>query len=365
MNSLNSSSAGPRTVSAARDPNLDLIRATAIILVLIYHIVGMWPVTQPTIGRVAALGRHGVDLFFVLSGFLIGGLYFRELQQRGRVDGVNFWLRRAVRTMPPYFVALALVYAAVRASRGDAFDPAYLWFGQNYEPDLPFFKASWSLCVEEHAYVAMVLGLGVLVACRVSPGPVLVGICVSSALMPWMDAAVRGQFGWAPREQATHLWYGGLAMGVLASWTRIFRKPVWHRARSACRWAWPGLLALACCMSLAGKLWQPWVPFAMACGCASALVAYADAPPLPGATAWLTRSIAAISYSTYLTHGLIIHVGRLLRSRFPQVPDVVMLCLWLVLIFGVATAFYWLVERTSIVVRDLWVPRPHDPSAAA
>ena len=358
--SIASSVAQP-SAAVPRDANLDLLRATAIVLVLVYHVVGMWPVEQPVVQRIAVLGKHGVDLFFVLSGFLIGGLYFRELRQWGRVDGLTFWLRRAIRTMPPYFVALAAVYAAVWAARREPFDTAYLWFGQNYRPQLPFFQASWSLCVEEHAYVAMVLGLGWFVARRWAVGPLLVAVCMAAAVMPVVDALVRRWGGWPACESATHLWFGGIAMGVLASWARIFHAPLWQRARSWCGLVWPLPLGLACALALAGDACQPWVPFAMACGCAAVLVAVADRAPLPLATARLTRAIALASYSTYLTHGLVIHVGRLLKMRFPRVPDPLMFVVWVALIAVAATAFYWLVERTSIIVRDRLVPRPTSP----
>jgi len=344
--------------SVPRDANLDLLRAAAIVLVLVYHVVGMWPVEQPLVRRFAVLGKHGVDLFFVLSGFLIGGLYFRELQQRGHVEPLTFWLRRAIRTMPPYFVALAAVYAAVWSARRDPFDPAYLWFGQNYRPQLPFFQASWSLCVEEHAYVAMVLGLGWLATRQRMIGPVLVGACLSAAAMPLLDGAVSRWSGWPSCETATHLWFGGIAVGVLAGWMRVFREPLWQRVRAVCARIWPVPLTIACLMALAGPAWQPWVPSAMAGGCAAVLAAVADRAPLPLATARLTRAIAVASYSTYLTHGLVIHVGRMLRTRFPQVPDPVMFVVWIALIAGVAAVFYRCVERTSISVRDRLVPRP-------
>lgn len=351
--------------SVPRDANLDLLRAAAIVLVVVYHVVGMWPVKQPIVQRFAGLGSHGVDLFFVLSGFLIGGLYFRELQQRGHVESLTFWLRRAIRTMPPYFVALVAVYAAVWIARRDPFDPTYLWFGQNYRTRLPFFQASWSLCVEEHAYVAMVLGLGWLARRRQVIGPVLVATCLAAAAMPLIDGAVSRWSGWQSCKSATHLWFGGIAMGVLASWVRVFREPLWRRARGVCGRIWPIPLTIACVMALAGPAWQPWVPFAMACGCAPLLVAVADRPPLPFATAWLTRAIAMASYSTYLTHGLVIHVGRMLRTRFPQVPDPVMFVVWIALIAGVATVFYWCVERTSILARDRLVPRPGSKAPGA
>src|SRR4051794_16337700 len=117
-----------------RLPNLDLIRAGAIIVVVIYHVTGMFQLAEPGgIGvQVLALGGHGVDLFFALSGFLIGGLYWSEAAQFGNVGVARFWARRAARTVPPYLIGLMLSYAAVRVMRNTPFDPIYLVFGQNY-----------------------------------------------------------------------------------------------------------------------------------------------------------------------------------------------------------------------------------------
>jgi len=122
-----------------RDANLDLLRSIAIALVLLHH-VSQYIITLPvSVHAFTRLGAYGVDLFFVLSGFLIGSLYFRELQQTGRVALLRFWGRRWLRTLPLYYFALLLAYVSVFVARGEPFNPAYLLFGQNYLKTLPFF----------------------------------------------------------------------------------------------------------------------------------------------------------------------------------------------------------------------------------
>src|SRR5262245_43340865 len=103
-----------------RDTNLDLLRATAILMVLIYHICQRWPVALPTITAFTNYGAYGVDLFFVLSGWLIGGLLWRERAQFGNVEIGRFIGRRALRTVPPYFAALAISYLGVFLARREA-----------------------------------------------------------------------------------------------------------------------------------------------------------------------------------------------------------------------------------------------------
>ena len=92
--------------------------------------VQMSPVALPMISLATTYGQYGVNLFFVLSGWLIGGLYWREMQVDGQVNIPPFWCRRWLRTLPPYFVALAISWAAVHLSRGQPFDAGYLLFLQ-------------------------------------------------------------------------------------------------------------------------------------------------------------------------------------------------------------------------------------------
>src|SRR5262245_8323631 len=108
--------------SAERNCQLDLLRATAITMVVAYHVIQMSPEPLPRLMRFAHAGQYGVDLFFVLSGWLIGSLYWREHKKYGEVDLLRFWSRRWLRTIPPYLAALLLAWLAVYVQRREAFD---------------------------------------------------------------------------------------------------------------------------------------------------------------------------------------------------------------------------------------------------
>jgi peptidoglycan/LPS O-acetylase OafA/YrhL len=147
----------------ARIPELDGIRGIAILSVLLFHLFKYTMLYRPVLGenwaRLAHLaaratehGGYGVDLFFVLSGFLITGILLDT-----RSDGHyfrNFYGRRALRIFPLYYAVLAVILLCYR----DSGNYVLLSFFQlsNIAPILGIMMvngAMWSLSVEEHFYL--------------------------------------------------------------------------------------------------------------------------------------------------------------------------------------------------------------------
>ena len=144
-----------------RNFGLDVLRAAAILLVLISHCTFLYPKFNPQLtDGIRLLGATGVDLFFVLSGYLIGGLIIKNLES-GKVylkDLIHFWKRRWLRTLPNYFTVLFLNILLLFVL-GDAFISEY-WlfipFLQNFSTAHPdFFTEAWSLSIEEYAYILL------------------------------------------------------------------------------------------------------------------------------------------------------------------------------------------------------------------
>jgi peptidoglycan/LPS O-acetylase OafA/YrhL len=135
---------------------LDTLRALAILLVFANHYVN-FVTHQPTLGFVGEIGWAGVDLFFALSGYLIGNQIFAGLRQ-GTFALPVFYARRLLRTLPNYYVVLALYAFWPVFSAGSAHAPwwQYLTFTLNFDlkPGTRF-SHSWSLCVEEQFYMAL------------------------------------------------------------------------------------------------------------------------------------------------------------------------------------------------------------------
>ncbi|CAM3417300.1 Acyltransferase 3 domain-containing protein [Flavobacterium longum] len=143
---------------------LDLMRATAILLVLAGHCAWIFPHGNNLFTALLALaGFLGVEIFFVLSGFLIGRIIYRQFTENDfNLRAVFYFLkRRWYRTFPNYFLIL-VVNIAIAFALSVSTDGLwrYFFFLQNFAaPMLPFFTESWSLSVEEFAYVILPFAL--------------------------------------------------------------------------------------------------------------------------------------------------------------------------------------------------------------
>ena len=115
-------------MKSKRVPNLDLVRAVAIFMVLIYHTVQWLPARPPVIWFLSRPGQYGVELFFALSGFLVGGLYLNEFSAKGSVDTGRFILRRITRTVPPYLLTLVPAFLGSYLFENEYFRWEYLLF---------------------------------------------------------------------------------------------------------------------------------------------------------------------------------------------------------------------------------------------
>jgi len=145
------------STTSTRVNGLDTLRALAVTLVVLHHYV-LFVSDAPTFGWVGEVGWVGVDLFFALSGYLIGNQIFAALRGPGGFSLKHFYARRLLRTLPNYWVVLAL-YFLWPAFRGDA--PLlplweYAGFVQNFalEPGSAF-SHSWSLAIEEQFYMLL------------------------------------------------------------------------------------------------------------------------------------------------------------------------------------------------------------------
>ena len=148
--------------STRRFPALDTLRALAILSVVAFHFRGVYlgEAAYPWLHAFLQSGASGVDLFFVLSGYLIAGLILSEWRQTGGLEAGRFWRRRWMRTLPAYYVvltALALADFVVPPDHAWQSFLSYWVFLPNYLTDLVNWRFSWcwSLCVEEWFYLLL------------------------------------------------------------------------------------------------------------------------------------------------------------------------------------------------------------------
>ena len=317
------------TVGRTRSSGLDLVRVAAIALVLLHHLRSL-PGTPDSLRSFALRGYAGVDLFFVLSGWLIGGQLWRELDQRGRIDLPRFWRRRLWRTLPAYFAVLLALTLSSRVPIGAL--PVLALFVQNHlAPEA--WLSSWSLCIEEQFYLLAPIVLALLGAPRArlrSTGLVI----LPAALVSWaLRADAYDELTSAGYEAfltgfyvRTPLRLDGLAIGVALSWAACHHERLW---RWVCeRRGLLALLGLTLCATpwipaigggtsepLERLLWFNAVPgFFVVSGGAALLMPWALQLRTPELISRPLAVLADHTYAIYLVHeaarDLVLHIGR-------------------------------------------------------
>ena len=203
---------------------LDILRAIACILVIISHTPAP---ANPLMMALKRGGWIGVDLFFVLSGFLVTSLLFREYKRDGRVRAGRFAIRRALKIYPAFYFFLFVTTICIVLLANDLsnISPGKLLaealFVQNYLPSV--WGHTWSLAVEEHFYIAVII---LVWSCsRFGSGnpfrswpPILVGVGV---VVLSLRIAFANTFTNVPA--VTHLRCDALSMGILLAYLWNFQ----------------------------------------------------------------------------------------------------------------------------------------------
>ena len=168
-------------------------------------------------------GWVGVDLFFVLSGFLVSGLLFHEIKLNGKVNLLRFLIRRGIKIYPPFwiFIFTTIVgYALVNKDINSRSLLGELMFLQNYTSHL--WAHTWSLAVEEHFYFILAFVIFVLMAGSRPRMPLLLPLfllvsaaCLVFRIQSWDGSSA---FDFKANLYPTHLRVDSLFFGVLLSY---------------------------------------------------------------------------------------------------------------------------------------------------
>lgn len=402
----------PASQVKGRMLSLDVLRGVAILMVLAAHVSPFWlPARDSALGYplhwLRENGPRGVDMFFVLSGFLVGGLLIREARQYGRVDWKRFLLRRGFKIWPAYYVYLLVLPFFIFVQHGGQLMP-WLWDAranvfhlQNYwragDEFLPGRGTyitprphTWSLAVEEHFYLGLTLLIVLLANVwgqrRGRLGlilPIGVGIMALSfffRLQFWnAHPGVSGNYFRYP----THFRMDGLFFGVMMAYVYQFRRE-WFFA--VFRY-WPATLAAGIALQLLFPQPHPrletpytwtygptitYLSFALMLG---SLIAGGETSPFLQRLLhrWVFRAVAFVgffSYSIYLWHwdlglGAIKVITRYGSWFRDQVGNDISLLLFTVPAVALYAAFAIgmgillgrLIETPALALRDRVLPR--------
>ena len=367
-----------------RQPGLDTLRALAILLVFAYH-YRVFVSGQDTFGWASAIGWTGVDLFFVLSGYLIANQLLGGLLQERRLSFGAFYARRALRTLPNFWVVLALYFLLPAVMGGR--EPPPLWrfltFTQNIDlqPGTAFSHA-WSLCIEEQFYLGLPLALWGVTRLRHQRALAwaLIGALVLAAIA-WRTALwlqYGRESGGAIERYYPTVYYGSLSRldeflpGVALALLKNGHPQVWARLMQHGK----ALFGLGLAATLA-MLWGLMNFYEidgygygyLMSGFGYSLMAMAWALLLLGALSrgsplqrWRVpgaASLALWSYALYLTHKPIAFIlNRQLKPWALPAPLLVIVISAACLLGG--WLLFRLVETPFMRWRDRWVPRQFD-----
>lgn len=357
-----------------RLPGLDLLRAIAIVAVMFFHtfLIGGMGDEWKWLSR---FGWMGVDLFFVLSGFLIGGQLLQRLHDGKPLGFAQFYFRRAMRVFPAFWVVLLvyLFFPAIREAEGMNAAWKFWTFTMNLGNDYSrsAFSHAWSLCVEEHFYLVFPFiawwcsrGKSYGKTLTIAATILVAGIALRSGI--WLHDTRMAELG-APERNwfvediyyPTYNRLDGLLVGVLLAVLKVFRPLVWQKQqRRANAWLLAGIVTVGFSMWLfrdrVGLLGNSvgWPVLSMGLGmlvlAASSKHTWIGRHALPGA-GW----IAAISYSVYLTHKaamklIATHWGDWLHGH-----GILTFAVYAICILAVGAALHYAVERPFLHLRDV------------
>lgn len=227
-----------------RNIGLDITRSIAILLVLVSHCTNIFHLNSDILGenlwRLSICGFYGVELFFVLSGFLIGRILIKSIVS---TEGTffeyvhvlkKFWIRRWFRTLPLYYLMLpvnCLFWYYITKYCWNTVPITISWrhlfFLQNYDIiATSFFPESWSLCIEEWFYISIPIILIILLHINKHIFRNILAIVIIIAVARFVYVMCNGddlQWDYNLRKNV-FLRMDALGIGVLLAYISLYRE---------------------------------------------------------------------------------------------------------------------------------------------
>jgi peptidoglycan/LPS O-acetylase OafA/YrhL len=305
--------------AAPRNFGLDAVRAVAITMVLVAHnafFIGGW-IGDPCPIRVSLAGPFGVELFFGLSGFLIGGLLLDIARTAPSLANLGIFLvRRWLRTLPLYFLWLAVLLVCWPPVK------LYWWhvlhyatLTQNLTHGMPpgdFFAVSWSLTIEEWFYLLFsVVGLGGVILTR-SRMAFVVAIGLFLVVPAWLRWLVPSDLDYGNSiEKVALLNLDSVARGVaMAAILRGWRLRWWFAVPLAVVGMGFVLVVWTGHWQVSGPVFRTFLTTMVGTGwllCLPLLLLWRRCDNLAGR---MVRALSRISYGLYIVHYTILEHAR-------------------------------------------------------
>jgi peptidoglycan/LPS O-acetylase OafA/YrhL len=341
----------------------------------------------PNWSWLSRFGWMGVDLFFVLSGFLIGTQVLAPLSQGRKLAVGDFYAKRAFRVLPAYWATLLMYWTWPAFREAPEMEPFWKFFTFFVNLSIDYgrnaaFSHAWSLCVEEHFYWLFPLLAAIL--CRRPSTWRFVAMCVAmvgggialraAIWLHGMDVDPTLTRNWFIEDIYYPTWnrLDGLLCGVALAVWKTMHPQTWQRAR---RFSNVSLLAGLCLLSLAFWLFRDRVGFVantvgwpvLSLGLGLLVFAGAGRDGLMGRLEIpLCGWIAAISYSLYLVHKPAYHLVQAYWGA--QLSDAGLLAFPAYAITAIlaGAALHHAVERPCLQLRKrLQATRPERPASNA
>ncbi len=353
---------------------LDVLRFIAVMLVLLAHgedPPSSWPdPLRLTYLTLRQGGWVGVDLFFVLSGFLVSGLLFREYKSYGRIAVGKFYARRAWKIYPPFYVFTAITVALDIIKGREVWNrqlASELLFVQNYFPGRIGY--TWSLAVEEHFY--LLLPLSFLLISRLNRKsseplkPVLalvVFVAFACLLMRLLNWYLSPTFTNLTHVTPSHLRFDSLFWGVGISYVYHFYTN-WF---VVCLTPWRAWLIAAGILTLLPAFLLPiettpviftlgFTIFYVGSGALLCGILLCKIPSSP--LVLMAATLGSYSYSIYLWHlsGKWWGIG-IVEKFYPSIGFGVRTIIYVLGAFVVGITMAKVVEMPALRIRDRWFP---------
>lgn len=359
------------TGEKGRLAGLDLLRLLAVLLVIGCHMEALpedWhSPLRPLISEWKDSGARGVDLFFVLSGFLVSGLLFSEYRKRNEVSLARFFARRAWRIYPPFFVlvGVTLLHAwyVLNWTPPKEWVLAEVFFLQSYLQGL--WNHTWTLGVEEHFYLVMPLLLAVMMwrnrgaANPFRAVPWLVGaILIAGILIRLVNWNVRAGLTFHTHVFHTHLRLDSLFFGTLVAYAYHFHAEAFHRIAHPLRFvlivAGVALLFSGCFIPMGGAYLVTFGFSQFYVGAAALMIGVLMCKiPQNRVIAWLAM-LGTYSYSIYLWHMTTMQWA--LPKMHGSVSWPLRQAIYMAAAFIIGLAMAKIVEAPVLKLRDRWHP---------